>query len=111
MNFEGNWMFEMDSESTEVIDNEKKIDDVYQQRTDLFMLAMKLAKKQGYRVGVRNKETAWPVLSISLPQGQIAIHAKKTEICETILNESEAENYDNHSDQDKHNRIHDFIRN
>lgn len=89
---------------------EKDLDEVYSQRTDLFLLAMALAKKQGYRTGVRENDGTWVVLSITLGEGQqISIHAKVTEVPDFILNGPEADPWDGSNDIDKHNRIREFI--
>lgn len=84
--------------------------DVYKQRTEIFALAMHLARQLKYEVGARRdkEEPDWPVLCIQLPTGQLAIHAKAEDVPVMEL-PAFKHAYDGHSDEDKSRRIKEYL--
>lgn len=90
--------------------SEKDLDQVYSQRTDLFLLSMALAKERGWLVGARENDGQWVVLYIKMPTGEISIHAKVSEIDADILHKLPQElEWDGTNDEVKHKRIRDFV--
>ena len=94
---------------------DKTLDMLYQQRAEAFQLAMAMAHKLGYHVGVRydddDEEGAWPVLVIRLRHhGEVALHAKRDAVEASILAKPYPGEYDGHSDDDKSARIRMHIR-
>ncbi len=84
---------------------DKTLDQVYRQRTEVFMLAMALAKKLGYEVGVRGDDE-WPVLVLVLDNGEeVALHAAASDVQPELLAHKTKRKYDGHSDDDKEKRI------
>jgi hypothetical protein len=90
--------------------SDKTLDEVYEQRTDLFLLAMRMAQKLDYETGIRDNDGEWVVLSIELPTGQISIHAQVKDIPLEILNGSKAKEYDGHTDKEKKLRILSYLK-
>jgi hypothetical protein len=91
--------------------DEKALAEVYAQRAALFMLAMAMAHKLGYKVGTRG-DADWPVHFIVLPGfGEIAIHVSATDAVPVILALPKIDQqYDGHTDQQKHERILAFVQ-
>ncbi len=89
---------------------EKTLDAVYRQRGEAWMLAMAFAKLAGFEVGVRELGE-WPVHVIYLPKyGEVALHMKNTDTVANVLTVHTARQYDNHTDQEKSDRIRNFVR-
>lgn len=90
---------------------EKTLEEVYKQRTDVWLLAMAFANELGYSIGVRydaeDRNREWPVLVIEdLPGGEIALHAKREDVHPVLLEAFETDKpYDGHTDQQKRERI------
>ncbi len=75
----------------------------YDQRTTLVYKALALASEMGMPCGIRFDSTEqggqeWPVVSLTLPTGQVAWHCKAT-----------AEAYDGHTDDTKAKRIEAYV--
>lgn len=70
----------------------------YEIRYDLILKAMYYATEIGYETGLRC-DNNWPVAIIHLPQGQVSWHMEPDTI-----------EYDNHSTEEKYNRIDNYIK-
>jgi hypothetical protein len=87
------------------------LEDAYFDRNQAVMAMAKLAMQQGYEVGLRYdpNEPDWPVLMIDLPTGQVGWHLPKNEITgDWPVYEK---NWDQHTLEEKRNRIKNFILN
>lgn len=89
---------------------DKTLDEVYEQRTDLFLLSMKMAQELNLKTGIRENDGEWVVLSIELPTGQISIHAQVKDVPSFILNGSKANDYDGHTNEEKKSRIYNYLK-
>lgn len=87
------------------------LDDAYFDRNQAVMALARLARKQGFKVGLHidPEEPEWPVLMIDLPTGQVGWHLKKEDLI-GLWPEYEKE-WDGHSLDVKRDRMKTFIRN
>ena len=89
--------------------SDKKLDEVYRQRAEAFMLAMAFAKEAGYEVGVREKGD-WPVHVIVLKAGkEVALHIASKDVVPELLHHEIDRPYDGHTDNDKEDRIREYV--
>lgn len=87
---------------------DKTLDQVYSQRAEAWMLAMALARRAGFEVGVREPGD-WPVHVIVLPGlGEVALHVKAADALPSILEHATERTYDGHTNEDKSCRIRQF---
>lgn len=91
---------------------EEELNETYRERADLFMLAMMLAKRLNYKIGIRDrKNKKYTILSITLPNNkEVSIHAKKEELLDEIMEIPDAEPWDGSDSSEKRRRIHEYIR-
>lgn len=92
--------------------SDKTLDEVYHERTDLFLLCMKLARQLEMRTGIRGSaEDAFVVLWIELSpsRNEISIHAKTNEVPESVLRRYNALYDPIYTPEKKRKDIHDFI--
>lgn len=89
----------------------KTMEEVYRERADAWMLAMAFAKLAGFEVGVRGSEDPdWPVHVIYLPEiGEVAIHMAQEDTLPAVLEHKSSLEYDGHTDEDKSQRIRQFV--
>jgi hypothetical protein len=74
------------------------------------MLAMAFAKLAGFEVGVRGEDPEWPVHVIYLPEiGEVAIHMAQEDTLPAVLEHKNGLEYDGHTDEDKSQRIRQFV--
>jgi hypothetical protein len=90
-------------------DQSSTLNDAYFDRNQAVMALAKLAKQQGYKVGIRTdpNEPDWPVLMIDLPTGQVGWHFPKHELI-GVWENYDAE-WDGHNLNEKRQRITRFI--
>ncbi len=81
----------------------------YLDRNLAVMALAKLAKQQGYTVGIKQdpQEPEWPVIMIDLPSGQVGWHIPVAELRGNWPNYMGE--WDKHTLQQKQQRIKDFI--
>lgn len=85
------------------------MDAVYADRNNLVQLCALLAAKCGYQAGVRIpvEDSEWPVVTIKLPDvGEVAWHVKDTDL---FLGVTTNVVYDGHTNEEKEQRIKNFI--
>ncbi len=84
-------------------------EDAYLDRNLAVMALAKLAKQQGYSVGIKQdpQEPGWPVIMIDLPTGQVGWHIPESELCGAGLEYHG--DWDVHTLNKKRQRIKDFI--
>jgi len=88
----------------------KTMEEVYRERAEAWMLAMAFAKLAGFEVGVRGDDPAWPVHVIYLPDiGEVAIHIAQEDTIPVVLEHKSDREYDGHTDDDKSERIQQFV--
>jgi hypothetical protein len=88
----------------------KTLDDLYLQRGESWLLAMAMAKRAGFEVGVRELGE-WPVHVIYLPDyGEVALHMKRDDAEPCVLEYPTNRVYDNHTNEDKSKRIRAFVQ-
>ncbi len=80
-------------------------EEAYQDRNLAVMALAKLAKLQGYSVGVKldPEQPDWPVIMIDLPTGQVGWHIPVKELTGDWAEFSDE--WDGHSIQEKHKRL------
>jgi hypothetical protein len=83
--------------------------EAYIDRNLAVMALAKLAKQQGYNVGVQQdpNEPDWPVIMIDLPTGQVGWHIPKKELLGDWPDYTDL--WDGHSVQQKQQRVKKFI--
>lgn len=90
--------------------DEKTLDEVYRQRGEAWLLAMAMAKRAGFEVGVR-EPGEWPAHVIYLPgQGEVALHMKASDAEPSVLDFPMERVYDGHTNEEKSTRIRAFVR-
>ncbi len=84
-------------------------EEAYLDRNLVVMTLAKLAKQQGYPVGIKQdpQQPEWPVIMIDLPSGQVSWHIPVTELID-FLPDYQGE-WDGHTLQQKRERVKDFI--
>lgn len=86
-------------------------DEAYYDRNLAIQLAAYLAYRDGFNVGVRDRDSDWPIIQIELPTGQITYHIPKDELL--LLNERRfrepALPWDGHSLRVKQERIKQYL--
>lgn len=90
-------------------DQSSTLNDAYFDRNQAVLALAKLAKQQGYKVGIHKdpNEPDWPVLMIDLPTGQVGWHFPKTELIGVWENYDA--DWDGHNLEEKRRRMAQFI--
>lgn len=74
---------------------------------NLAVLALaRLAVKSGYRAGVRERESDWPIITVDLPSGQVTWHVPRRDVPDD-LPDYPAE-WDGHNLREKQDRVRSF---
>lgn len=93
-----------------MINQSSTLDEAYFDRNQAILALAKLARQQGYTVGLRidPAEPGWPVLMIDLPTGQVGWHLPAAEIVGDWP--SYKKEWDGHSLEEKRERLKQFIQ-
>lgn len=86
------------------------LDDAYFDRNQAVLALARLARAQGYPVGLKidPNEPDWPILMIDLPTGQVGWHLPKAEIVGRWP--AYEKPWDGHTLEEKRERIRRFVR-
>jgi hypothetical protein len=91
-----------------VADNfQSEPDEAYVDRNLGVQVLALLAMRQGYRIGIRNREDDWPILYVDLPTGQVSWHIPKDEIV-AFFPDYPGE-WDSHDLKEKRDRLRRFL--
>lgn len=58
----------------------EQINKVYTERNACVGMALVMAKKLGYRIGIKTEDPEWPIIFIDLPTGQVSWHIAKNDL-------------------------------
>ena len=94
---------------------DKTLNELYRQRAQAFQLAAVFARKLGNPVGIRyddnDEKKEWPVLSIELTTGQVALHVWHEDLHSVWLDPLvPALPFDAHTNEQKEERILEMIK-
>ena len=89
------------------INESSTLEDAYFDRGQAVLALAKLARAQGYDVGVKSDDPEWPILFIDLPTGQVSWHFKASELQGDWPEYSGQ--WDNHNLEEKRSRVKEFI--
>src|SRR5271157_237779 len=84
-----------------------QINKVYTERNAVVGMALTMAKKLGYHVGIKVEDPDWPIIFINLPTGQVSWHIAKEDLIGYFPDSIEeyAEKYDGHTTVEKYGRL------